>query len=78
MFKLAYEALSAMGTAPCILNAANEIAVDKFLKGKIKFSHIPKFINKALEKIENHRDPDVQTIVDCDKETREFVGGLVT
>ncbi len=76
--KLAYEALSAMGTAPCILNAANEIAVDKFLKGKIKFSHIPKLINKALEKIVNHRDPDVQTIIDCDKETREFVGGLVT
>jgi 1-deoxy-D-xylulose-5-phosphate reductoisomerase len=76
--KLAYEALVSMGTAPCILNAANEIAVDKFLKGKIKFSHIPKFINKALEKMENHRDPDIQTIVDCDKETREFVSLLDT
>ena len=76
--KLAYEALVSMGTAPCVLNAANEIAVDKFLKGKIKFSHIPKFINKALEKMENHRDPDIQTIVECDRETREFVGGLGT
>lgn len=74
--KLAYEALSAMGTAPCILNAANEIAVDKFLKGKIKFSHIPKFISKALDKIENHCDPDIQTIINCDKETREYVGLL--
>ncbi len=76
--KLAYEALVSMGTAPCILNAANEIAVDKFLKGKIKFSHIPKFINKALEKMENHRDPDIQTIIECDRETREFVGGMVS
>lgn len=76
--KLAYEALNEMGTAPCILNAANEIAVDKFLNGKIKFSHIPKFINTALEKIQNHRDPDIQTIIECDRETREFVDSLGT
>ncbi len=36
--KLAYEALNAMGTAPCILNAANEVAVNKFLNKEIKFS----------------------------------------
>ncbi len=71
--KLAYNALDAGGTAPCILNAANEIAVDKFLKGLIKFSNIPKLIYKALEKIENHKAPDVQTIFECDRETREFV-----
>ena len=74
--KLAYNALDAGGTATCILNAANEIAVEKFLKGLIKFSNIPKLIYKALEKIENHKAPDVQTIFECDKETREFVLGL--
>ncbi len=71
--KLAYNALDAGGTAPCIMNAANEIAVEKFLKGMIKFSNIPKLIYKALEKIENHKAPDVYTIFECDKETREFV-----
>ncbi len=44
-------ALDSGGTTPCILNAANEIAVDKFLKGKIKFSQIPDIINKSLDKI---------------------------
>ncbi len=74
--KLAYLVLEAGGTAPCILNAANEIAVDKFLKGKIKFSQIPHLITKALEKIENHKSPDVKTIFECDKETREYVLAL--
>lgn len=73
---LAYQALNEGGTAPCILNAANEIAVDKFLKGMIKFSNIPKLIYKALEKIENHKEPDIYTIFNCDKETREYVLGL--
>ncbi|MCL5030132.1 MAG: 1-deoxy-D-xylulose-5-phosphate reductoisomerase [Bacteroidetes bacterium] len=74
--KLAYGALEAGGTAPCILNAANEVAVDKFLKGKIKFSQIPHLITNALEKIENHKSPDVKTIFECDKETREYVLAL--
>jgi 1-deoxy-D-xylulose-5-phosphate reductoisomerase len=71
--KLAYLALQTGGTAPCILNAANEIAVDKFLKGFIRFSDIPKLINKALDKIENHSNPDIETIIECDKLTREFL-----
>ncbi len=75
--KLAYDVLEAGGTAPCILNAANEIAVDKFLSGEIKFSRIPGLINNALEKIENHKEPDIETIFDCDKQTREFVTALI-
>jgi 1-deoxy-D-xylulose-5-phosphate reductoisomerase len=70
---LAYNALKIGGTAPCIMNAANEIAVNKFLNGKIKFSHIPKLISTALEKIENRRSSDIDAIFECDKETREFV-----
>jgi 1-deoxy-D-xylulose-5-phosphate reductoisomerase len=73
---LAYNALTAGGTAPCIMNAANEIAVNKFLNGKIKFSHIPQLITTALEKIENHKSPDIDAIFECDKETREFVMAL--
>jgi 1-deoxy-D-xylulose-5-phosphate reductoisomerase len=73
---LAYNALSIGGTAPCIMNAANEIAVNKFLNGKIKFSHIPQLISTALEKIENHRSSDIDAIFECDKETREFVMAL--
>ena len=74
--KLAYDVLDSGGTAPCILNAANEVAVDKFLNGSIKFSRIPNLITKALEKIENHKEPDVETIFECDKQTREYVLAL--
>jgi len=74
--KLAFEALETGGTAPCILNAANEIAVEKFLNREIKFSHITVLIQKALEKIENHQSPDLDTIFECDRATREFVRNI--
>jgi len=74
--KLAFDVLKAGGTAPCILNAANEIAVDKFINRKIKFSQISELISKALNKIENHIDPDIETIFECDMKTREFVNTL--
>jgi 1-deoxy-D-xylulose-5-phosphate reductoisomerase len=75
--KLAFGALEAGGTSPCIMNAANEVAVDKFLNKKIKFSQIPALIEKALNKIENHKEPDLKTIFECDKETRDFVTSLI-
>jgi len=71
--KLAFDALGDGGTAPCILNAANEVAVEKFLNKEIKFSHIPLLINKALDKVENSFSPDLGTIFECDKRTREYV-----
>jgi len=74
--KLAYEVLATGGTAPCVLNAANEVAVDRFLNGTINFSYIPFLINKALEKIENHKSPDIETIFECDRLTRELAAQL--
>ena len=74
--KLAFEALSKGGTAPCILNAANEVAVYKFLNNEIKFLHIPLLINKALDKVENSFSPDLGTIFECDRKTREYVHTL--
>ena len=73
---LAYKVLDGGGTAPCVLNAANEIAVDRFLKGEIKFSYIPFLINKTLEKIDNHKSPDIETIFECDKLARELAAQL--
>jgi 1-deoxy-D-xylulose-5-phosphate reductoisomerase len=71
--KLAFDALNTSGTAPCILNAANEVAVSKFLNKEIKFSHIPLLINKALDKVESVFSPDLGTIFECDRLTREYV-----
>lgn len=70
--KLAYQALETAGNAPCVLNAANEVAVDRFLRGEIKFSYIPTLIKKALDKIENHKSPNVETIFECDKLARDL------
>jgi len=75
--KLAFDVLNAGGTSPCILNASNEVAVDKFLKGKIKFSAIPEIISRSLERFENHAKPDLETIIACDKETRIFAEQLI-
>ena len=61
------------GTAPCILNAANEIAVESFLNRKIKFTQISDTIKLALDKIENHKAPNMETIFECDRQTREFL-----
>ncbi|MGA7838227.1 MAG: 1-deoxy-D-xylulose-5-phosphate reductoisomerase [Ignavibacteriaceae bacterium] len=74
--KIAFDAMETGGTSPCIMNAANEIAVDKFLNKKIKFSQIPELIHKALSKMGNHKSPDLEVIYECDKETRNFVTQL--
>lgn len=74
--KLAFNVLQKGGTAPCVLNAANEIAVEKFLNREIKFSHISRLIEKAINKMGNHQSPDLDTIFECDRETREFVNNI--
>lgn len=71
--KLAFDVIKTGGTAPCVLNAANEVAVEKFINKKIRFSQISQLINKALDKIENHSDPDIEVVYECDRKTREFV-----
>ena len=73
---LAYETLKTGGTAPCILNAANEIAVDKFLKKEIKFSDIPALICNAFDHFDNHKNPELDTIIEQDRKTRQYVTGL--
>lgn len=71
--KLAYDVIEEGGTAPCILNAANEIAVDKFLSGKIKFLQIPELIKEALSKIEIEKHTNLYSVINCDFKTREFL-----
>ena len=71
--KLAFESIKTGGTTPCILNAANEIAVEKFLNKEISFIQIPDLIETALNKIENHTSPNLNTIFECDAQTRELL-----
>lgn len=70
--KLAYQAMEQGGTYPCILNAANEIAVQKFLNGNISFTQIPELIEFSLNGIESKSMIDRETILECDRHTREY------
>ncbi|PIQ08144.1 MAG: 1-deoxy-D-xylulose-5-phosphate reductoisomerase [Ignavibacteriales bacterium CG18_big_fil_WC_8_21_14_2_50_31_20] len=70
--QLAFDVLETGGTAPAILNAANEIAVDMFLKGKVSFVEIPEMIKNALNHVENKSKPDLETIIEYDSLTRKY------
>ncbi|MBN1637857.1 MAG: 1-deoxy-D-xylulose-5-phosphate reductoisomerase [Ignavibacteriales bacterium] len=74
--QLAYNALQEGGLKPCILNAANEVAVNKFLKKEIKFTQIIHLINEAMNKINNSSASDLEQILQCDCKTREFVNNI--
>lgn len=71
--KLAYDVISEGGLAPCILNAANEVAVNKYLTGNIKFTEIPILIKDALNKIENHNNNSLDEIYEYNHKTREYL-----
>lgn len=75
--QLAFEAIKIGGTAPAVLNAANEIAVEYFLGGKIKFIEIPKLVEKALGSMKIIQKPTLDEIVSSDLSTREFVKSLI-
>ncbi|SER07283.1 1-deoxy-D-xylulose 5-phosphate reductoisomerase [Gracilibacillus ureilyticus] len=68
--KYAYEAGKTGGTMPAVLNAANEVAVELFLKGKINFLEIEHLVAKMLENHDVITNPDLETIQSIDKETR--------
>lgn len=68
---LAYEALKMGGTAPCVLNGANEAAVDGFLNGKIKFCSIPIITEKVLMKHKPVKNYTLEDIRRFDIEARK-------
>ena len=70
---LAIEVAKMPGTACAILNAANEAAVELFLKGKISFYGIYDSICSALEKIDIIEDPSLEDIIAADCEAKNFV-----
>ena len=75
--QLAYDALALGGTAPAIMNAANEVAVQAFLEKKISFDRIPELIERALAKQKNHILPDLEHTFESDYNTREYVRTLL-
>ncbi len=74
---LAFEAGKAGGTLPTVLNAANEVAVQKFLKQEISFLQIEDLIEKALNSHQNILNPSLEVIQEIDLETRKRVSTLL-
>lgn len=74
---LAYEAMNKGGNAPCVLNAANEIAVEAFLQDKIGFLQMSDLVEKCLQKIAFINKPSYEDYVATDKETRIKASELI-
>lgn len=77
---LAYEAIKIGGTMPVVLNTANEVAVDLFLKRRLAFTDIPIIIEKAMKSHNAIKNPELSDILNVDQEVRNFLnkkdGGL--
>lgn len=69
--RIAYEALALGGTAPAILNAANEVAVEAFLAEKIGFMDIPYIIENVLSTAKIEPVESISQLVEVDKEARK-------
>lgn len=66
----AYQVGEEGGNKPCILNAANEVAVEYFLKDEVGFLQISDVIGECLEKVNYIRNPKLEDFIATDKETR--------
>ena len=65
------------GNAPCIMNAANEVAVEAFLQEKISFLQIAETIKSAIQKVEHINTPTLEDYFKTDLETRNITKELV-
>ena len=74
---LAIDALKKGGNAPCVLNAANEIAVWAFLQNRIGFLDMTAVVEKTLEKIAFIEKPSMEEYFETDGEARNFAAGIM-
>ena len=74
---LAFAAAKAGGTAPTVLNAANEIAVAAFLDGGISYLHIPVVVEKALNAMPVVNADSIECILEIDTQTRKVARDFI-
>ncbi|GAA4719032.1 1-deoxy-D-xylulose-5-phosphate reductoisomerase [Sphingomonas lutea] len=75
--RLAREALEASAAAPIVLNAANEVAVERFLAGKIGFTDIPALVERCLDRSDHTPPASIAEVLEIDRVTRDLVGGMM-
>ena len=74
---LAYKAMEKGGNAPCVLNAANEIAVEAFLNNKIGFLNMFDLIGNCLEKTNFVKSPSLNDLIESNKEARQIAKSML-
>jgi 1-deoxy-D-xylulose-5-phosphate reductoisomerase len=74
---LAYDALREGGNMPCILNAANEVAVSAFLSEKIGFMQMPDIVEYTMEKCLHSPSPDLDFLEITDRNARETATNFI-
>ena len=75
--RLAREAGEVGGTAPCVLNASDEVAVEAFLDGKIGFDEIPEIVDRCLEELPGAPATHFEQLFETDARAREHARNLV-
>lgn len=70
---LAYEAIKIGGTMPCVLNAANEVLVEYYLRDRINFYDISKYIEKVMNKHNSFQYNDVEELLDVENWARNWI-----
>lgn len=82
LLRLAFDAQREGGTAPAVLNAANEVAVEAFLKGNVAFLQLSELVERTLECSKISPAEDLGTIIEADRSAREtaqkFVGSYAS
>lgn len=73
----AFEAIEKGGTMPCILNAANEIAVQSFLENKIRFTDMPRLARAVMDTVEWSETPDLETLIATNEAARKAAIKLI-
>lgn len=77
LLALAYAAQTAGGSATCTLNAADEVAVEAFLAGRISFPGIARVVRETLEKVPNRTPRTVEEVLEIDRASRQMARALL-
>ncbi len=78
LLSYAFEAIATGGTMPCILNAANEIAVQAFLEDSIRFIDMSEIVRQTMQRVPWSGTPDLDTLVATNTEARAIAKQLIS
>ncbi len=74
---LAYEAIKEGGTLPCFMNAANEVIVERFCRGEVKWPQIAHLLERLMQSHDTITYPSLEEILEVDRKAREIARGLI-